>query len=171
MSEADYIAGLAEMELEEKRRERRAVARYKCGLPLSYDDLEILTGVARSTLSNWKATGKIEALPDAMGSSPKFACSEVRRILGAGKRRAASDNGVSCGYDESEEARRSTLADPVRLHGPADRQTANHQKEATRHDRRGPSGAGPTEGPSSSRAHEQKESDQQDAEALSGLLQ
>jgi len=77
-------AELLQKEHEQRREERVLRMRAELGVPLRYEEIEILTGVPYSTLSNWRSQGRMDPVdPDAR--PPRFLFSDVLRILGAAR--------------------------------------------------------------------------------------
>lgn len=73
---------LLEEEHRQKREERLLRIRAELGVPLTYDEVELLTGIAKSTLTNWKSAGRLlPTNPDER--HPRFLFDDVLRMLGA----------------------------------------------------------------------------------------
>jgi len=130
-----------------ERAERLAFHRYNAGVPLLYDDLELVTGYAKSTLENWHSKGWIHSLPDALGAKPRFSHDEVRRILGM-------DDGANKDEDDEESQTDGApqIQDSVQIPGPTDGKAGRVPKDNQRRSRG--SKKAPRPGPGGLPAHD-----------------
>ena len=126
------------LEYEERKAERRAEMRWRNDIPLTYEDIEILTGHPYETLLVWKKDKRL--VPMNPGSRrPRFTRQAVLDMLQAKE----GDNG---GHTKSEEEG-GPVEDPVQVHGPPDGQATHHGVvRAGRRHRRGESLSRPAEG-------------------------
>lgn len=50
-------------------------------LPLTYEEVSLLTGLSTKTLQNYKCNGLLEALPGSSHSKPLFTLAQVRQFV------------------------------------------------------------------------------------------
>lgn len=129
-------------EYHDKKKERLAEMRLRNEIPLTYEDFEILSGIPRSTLENWRSTGRLIPLSDAEGRAPRFAIDELYRILGGGKHRDHLEYKDEQ-YDKLEATGHEQVADPVLLYSPADGQKDSVQGGVSRKSERSAKTKGP----------------------------